>query len=53
MKIELPDIHHDQPGFAALVDLVAKTNDCFGDDIDIDMVATSWFAADMCAAFGV
>lgn len=52
MKIELPDIHNNQSGFAALVSLAQKTNDCFGDDIDIDMWATSWFDADMCAAFG-
>lgn len=52
MRIELPAIHHDRSGFATLVGLVSGTADCFFDNIDIDMSKTSWFDADMCAAFG-
>ena len=52
MKFALPEIRHEQAGFVALVRLASETKDCFFDDIDIDMGATSWFDADMCAAFG-
>lgn len=52
MKVTLPEIRHDLPGFQSLVSLAAKTTDCIFDDIDIDMIETSWFDADMCAAFG-
>lgn len=52
MKCYLPEIRHDQEGYEALVRLEAQTKDCLFDDIDIDMSATSWFDADMCAAFG-
>lgn len=52
MRFTLPDIRHDQAGFAALVRLASETKGCFLDDIEIDMGATSWFDADMCAAFG-
>lgn len=52
MKLSLPEIRHNQAGFEALVCLRAQTKDCFFDDIDIDMITTTWFDADMCAAFG-
>lgn len=52
MKFSLPEIHHDQAGFEALVRLRTQTKDCFLDDIEIDMGSTTWFDADMCAAFG-
>lgn len=52
MRISLPEIRHKQAGFAALVRMASETKDCFLDDIDIDMSGTSWFDADMCAAFG-
>lgn len=52
MKFLLPEIRHDLPGFQSLVSLEAETKDCIFDEIDIDMIATSWFDADMCAAFG-
>lgn len=52
MKLALPEIRHDQAGFGALVGLYAQVKDCFFDDIAIDMGATTWFDADMCAAFG-
>lgn len=52
MKFALPEIRHDLAGFEALVCLYAQTKDCLFDDIDIDMGLTSWFDADMCAAFG-
>jgi len=52
IKFSLPEIHHDQAGFEALIRLHAQTKDCLFDDIDIDMGATTWFDADMCAAFG-
>ncbi|MBI5141720.1 MAG: sensor histidine kinase [Nitrospirae bacterium] len=52
MKLFLPEIRHDQAGFEALIRLHAQTKDCLFDDIEIDMNATTWFDADMCAAFG-
>ena len=52
MKISLPPIRHDQTGFEALVCLYARAKDCLFDDVEIDMAATTWFDADMCAAFG-
>jgi hypothetical protein len=52
MKFSLPEIRHDQAGFAALVRLWAQTEPCFLDEIEIDMSGTGWFDADMCAAFG-
>ena len=52
IKLSLPEIRHDQAGFEALIRLHAQTKDCLFDDIDIDMGATTWFDADMCAAFG-
>jgi hypothetical protein len=52
MNLSLPEIRHDQAGFEALVCLLAQTKDGFFDDIDINMSATAWFDADMCAAFG-
>ncbi len=35
-----------------MVRLHAKTKECFLDDVEIDMTATGWFDADMCAALG-
>ena len=52
MRFDLPPIFHDQASFEALVQLHAQTRECFLDDVEIDMEATSWFDADMCAAFG-
>jgi len=52
VKVSLPAIRHDQIGFEALVRLHAKTKECFLDDVQIDMTATDWFDADMCAALG-
>jgi hypothetical protein len=52
VKFLLPEIRHDLPGFQSLVSLETETKDCIFDEIDIDMIATSWFDADMCAAFG-
>lgn len=52
MRFPLPEICHNQRGFEALVCLQAQTKDCLFDDIDIDMTTTTWFDADMCAAFG-
>lgn len=52
MNFSLPEIRHDRAGFDALIRLHAQTKDCLFDDIDIDMGATNWFDADMCAAFG-
>jgi hypothetical protein len=52
MKFPLSAIHHDRAGFMSLARLHAKTEDCFLDEIEIDMEATDWFDADMCAAFG-
>lgn len=52
MNIHLPVIRHEQSGFEALTDLYAKTELCAFEDIEIDMSATSWLDADMCAALG-
>ena len=52
MRIALPEIRHDQNSFEALAHLHTQTRDCFLDDVEIDMKATRWFDADMCASFG-
>lgn len=52
MRFTLPQIRHDYYGLAELTLLHAQTEGCFLDDIEIDMEATTWFDADMCAAFG-
>jgi len=52
VKLALQEIRHDQTGFAELVDLAAQVKSCFLEQIDIDMRSTTWFDADMCAAFG-
>lgn len=52
MKFALPQIRHEQSGFEALVRLHAQTQECRLTRVEIDMAATDWFDADMCAAFG-
>lgn len=52
MKFSLPQIYHNLDSFEVLARLHAQTKDCIFDDIEIDMQATKWFDADMCAAFG-
>ena len=52
MNFSLPAIRHDKTGFEALIRLYRQTIDCLFDEIDVDMSTTSWFDADMCAAFG-
>lgn len=52
MKIVLPEIRHDEAGFNALVRLYEQSSDCAFDNIEIDLGATSWFDADMCAVLG-
>lgn len=52
MRFDLPRIRHDQISFDALTYLYAQTKECFFNDIEIDMRGTTWFDADMCAAFG-
>lgn len=52
MRIRLPSIQHDQPGFEALTNLSARTEDCYLQQIEVDLGLTSWFDADMCAPFG-
>ncbi len=52
MKISLPEIRHNQAGFEALVRLHDQTKDCRLMKVEIDMAATNWFDADMCAPFG-
>ena len=52
MRHMLPEIRHGQSGYQALVRLVGATKTCIFEDIDIDMGATAWFDADMCAALG-
>ena len=52
MRLTLPAIHHDKAGIEALGRLSQATEHCLFDDIEIDMNRTTWFDADMCAAFG-
>jgi hypothetical protein len=52
VKIALHQVRHDQTGFEALVQVHAQTKDCRLTRIVIDMAATDWLDADMCAAFG-
>lgn len=52
MRHELPEIRHNHSGFVALVRLATETNACLFEDIEVDMHATGWLDADMCAAFG-
>lgn len=52
MRFSLSQIHHNRTGFESLARLHAQTRECFFDDVEIDMKTTSWFDADMCAAFG-
>lgn len=52
MRIHLSGIHHDRDGFMSLARLHDQTRDCLFDDVELDMAATDWFDADMCAAFG-
>lgn len=47
-----PAIHHDYASFETLASLHAQTEECVFDDVEINMSATYWFDADMCAAFG-
>jgi hypothetical protein len=49
---QLPEIQHDLSGFQALTNLWAQTKDCLFEEIEIHLDETSWFDADMCAAFG-
>ncbi len=52
MIYKLPKIELDWVGFDHLVDFAVSTEKCLVEQIDIDMSETTWFAADMCAAFG-
>ncbi len=52
MKFSLPLIRHNFAGFNVLASLYEQTKEDSFDDIEIDMQATKWFDADMCAAFG-
>lgn len=50
MKFALPEIRHNMAGFEALIRLDAEVGDRRFSRIEIDMAATSWFDADMCAS---
>ena len=52
MKFALPEIRHNMAGFEALIRLDDEVGDRRFSRIEIDMAATSWFDADMCAPFG-
>ena len=52
MKFSLSTVRHDRRSFDVLTRFHARTQNCFFDDVTIDMKATHWFDADMCAAFG-
>ena len=48
----LPQVRHDRGSFDVLACLHAQSKECFLDEVEIDMKATHWFDADMCAALG-
>ena len=52
MKFSLPEIRHSLSGFEELVRLNAEVDKQRFSRIEIDMMRTSWFDADMCAPFG-
>lgn len=52
MRLALPEIRHDLAGFNALVRLHGQSADSFLENIEVDLGATTWFDADMCAALG-
>ena len=52
MEFSLPRIRHDYVSFETLARLYAQTKSLKLDDVEIDLRATDWFDADMCAAFG-
>ena len=52
MRFSLPRIRHDYTSFEALSRLYAQTKEMIFDNVEIDMRATNWFDADMCAVFG-
>lgn len=53
MRFSLPSlIHHDYGSFEALARLHEQTKEFALNSVLIDMKATRWFDADMCAAFG-
>ena len=53
MRYSLPPlIRHDYESFEALASLHEQTKELFFNHVEIDMKATRWFDADMCAAFG-
>ena len=45
-------VRHDLSGFSAILEIAARTTHCLFDEIEIDMSATRWFDADMCALLG-
>ena len=50
MRFPLQNIRHDWAGFSALSRLYTEAVGC--SSIEVDMQATSWIDADMCAPFG-
>lgn len=53
MRLPAPrTIRHDRDGFSTLVRIAADTRACAFETIDIDLSATEWFDADMCAPLG-
>jgi len=52
VKFALGEVRHNQWGFAALLHLYSQAESCLFENITIDLAGTSWFDADMCAAFG-
>jgi hypothetical protein len=52
MKFRLGSIESNYDGFSQLADIAEATKELFWDDIEIDMMHTSWFDANMCAPFG-
>ena len=50
MKFPLQNVHHNLAGFSALSQLHTEAG--VRSSIEVDMQATSWIDADMCAPFG-
>ena len=52
MRFSLPRIRHDHKSFEVLAQLHTQTKELIFDEVEINMKATTWFDADMCAVFG-
>ena len=52
MKLKVTDIRSSWEGFSQLSRLALELENCFLDEVEIDMSGVGWFDANMCAPFG-